>query len=112
VSGNALAKSLAAAAYPSNLYCRLVSGSSARPSAPEVSGFEELELDAAHRAKGHLALPEFGPAVVAFIFDFTWMEELRVYFFDAFCQVCGGHLLERPGREADAFADAHNSRCG
>jgi hypothetical protein len=36
VSGNALAKNLAAAAYPSRVYCRLVSGSSARPSAPEV----------------------------------------------------------------------------
>jgi len=80
--------------------------------AHEVSGLGELKLDAAHRAKGHRALPEFGPTVVAFIFDFTWMEELRVYFYDALCQVCGEYVLERPGKEADAFADAHNSRCG
>ena len=79
--------------------------------AHEVKGFEELVLDAAHRAKGHRALPEFGPVVVAFIFDFTWMEDLNVYFYDALCQVCGEYVLERPGREADAFADAHNSRC-
>jgi len=78
----------------------------------EVSGLEELELDPAHRAKGHLALPEFAPAVVAFIFDYTWMEDLRVYYFDALCQVCSAYVLERPGKEADAFADAHNSRCG
>jgi hypothetical protein len=80
--------------------------------AHEVSGLEELALDAAHRAKGHRALPEFGPVVVAFIFDFTWMEDLRVYFYDALCQVCGEYVLERPGKEADAFSDAHNSRCG
>jgi len=77
----------------------------------EVSGFEELELDAAHRAKGHLALPEFGAVVAAFIFDFTWMEDLRVYFYDALCQVCGEYVLERPGKEADAFVDAHNISC-
>jgi len=26
--------------------------------------------------------------------------------------VCSAYVLERPGKEADAFADAHNSRCG
>jgi len=26
--------------------------------------------------------------------------------------VCGEYVLERPGKEADAFADAHNGRCG
>lgn len=78
----------------------------------EVKGLEDLELDAAHRAKGHLALSEFGPAVVAFIFDYTWMEERRVYFYDALCQVCGQYVLERSGTEADAFVNAHNISCG
>jgi len=26
--------------------------------------------------------------------------------------LCGEYVLERPGKVADAFADAHNSRCG
>ena len=48
VYGNALAKNLAAAAYPSRLYWRLGSGSYARPSAPDVmkrrSGSKALEI--------------------------------------------------------------------
>ena len=80
--------------------------------APEVGGLEELDLDAAHRARGHRILPEFGEVVVAFTYDYTWMEELRVYYYDALCQVCGQHVLQRPGKEADAFADAHNISCG
>ena len=80
--------------------------------APEVDGFAELELDAAHLAQGHRLLPEFGEVVVAFIFDYTWMEELWVYYYDALCQVCSAYVLERPGKEADAFADVHNKSCG
>jgi hypothetical protein len=80
--------------------------------APEVSGLAELDLDAAHLARGHRLLPEFGEVVVAFIFDYTWMEELWVYYYDALCQACGAYVLERPGKEADAFADAHNRGCG
>ena len=80
--------------------------------APEISSMGKLNLDAAHRAKGHRKLPEFGEVVVAFIYDYKWMEELGVYYFDAFCQVCGDFVLERPGKEADMFADIHNISCG
>jgi hypothetical protein len=79
---------------------------------PEVKGLAQLELDAAHRAKGHRKLPEFGEVVVAFIYDYKWMEELGVYYFDAFCQVCGDFVLTRPGKEADTFAEIHNISCG
>jgi hypothetical protein len=78
----------------------------------EVGGLAGLELDAAHRARGHRSLPEFGEVVVAFIYDYKWMEELGVYYFDAFCQVCGDYVLTRPGKEADMFADIHNISCG
>jgi hypothetical protein len=71
-----------------------------------------LDLDAAHRARGHRSLPDFGEVVVAFIYDYKWMEERGVYYFDAFCQVCGDYVLERPGRQADMFADIHNISCG
>jgi hypothetical protein len=57
-------------------------------------------------------LPDFGEQVVAFIYDYKWMEERGVYYFDAFCQVCGDYVLERPGKEADMFADIHNISCG
>ena len=78
----------------------------------EVGGLAGLELDAAHRARGHRALPEFGEVIVAFIYDYKWMEELGVYYYDAFCQVCGDYVLTRPGKEADMFADIHNISCG
>ena len=83
-----------------------------RDAEPEVIGLDELKLDAAHRAKGHKALPDFGELVVAFIYDYKWMEGRGVYYFDAFCQVCGDHVKERPGKEADMFADIHNISCG
>jgi hypothetical protein len=57
-------------------------------------------------------LPEFGEVVVAFIYDFKWMEELRVYHYDALCQVCGDYVLTRPEKEADLFAEIHNDSCG
>jgi hypothetical protein len=78
----------------------------------EVGGLAHLDLDAAHRARGHRSLPDFGEVVVAFIYGYKWMEELGVYYFDAFCQVCGDYVLERPGRQADMFADIHNISCG
>ena len=78
----------------------------------EVSGLAHLELDAAHRGRGHRSLPDFGEVVVAFIYDYKWMEELGVYYYDAFCQVCGDYVLERPGGDADMFADIHNISCG
>jgi hypothetical protein len=78
----------------------------------EVGGLAQLKLDAAHRARGHRSLPDFGEVVVAFIYDYKWMEERGVYYFDAFCQVCGDYVLERPGNEADMFADIHNISCG
>ena len=78
----------------------------------EVNGLAQLELDAAHRALGHKSLPDFGEVVVAFIYDYKWMEDLGVYYYDAFCQVCGDYVLERPGKEADMFADIHNISCG
>jgi hypothetical protein len=78
----------------------------------EVGGLAQLELDAAHRARGHRSLPDFGEQVVAFIYDYKWMEERGVYYFDAFCQVCGDYVLERPGKEADMFAEIHNISCG
>ena len=78
----------------------------------EVGGLAQLELDAAHRGRGHRSLPDFGEVVVAFIYDYKWMEELGVYYYDAFCQVCGDYLLERPGKEADMFAEIHNISCG
>jgi len=37
----------------------------------EVLGLEHWELDAAHRARGHRALPDFGDQLVAFLFDYT-----------------------------------------
>jgi hypothetical protein len=77
----------------------------------EVGGLAGLDLDAAHRARGHRSLPEFGEVVVAFIYDYKWMEELGVYYYDAFCQVCGDYVLTRPGKEADMFADIHNISC-
>jgi len=77
----------------------------------EVSGLEHLELDAAHRARGHRSLPDFGEQVVAFIYDYKWMEELGVYYYDAFCQVCGDSVKERPGKDADLFAQIHNISC-
>ena len=80
--------------------------------AAEVGGLAQLDLDAAHRARGHRALPDFGGVVVAFIYDYKWMEERGVYYYDAFCQVCGDYVLERPGRQADMFADIHNLSCG
>ena len=78
----------------------------------EVTGLEHLELDAAHRARGHRSLPNFGEQVVAFIYDYKWMEERGVYYFDAFCQVCGDSVKERPGKDADLFAQIHNISCG
>ena len=78
----------------------------------EVDGLAQLDLDAAHRARGHRSLPDFGEVVVALIYDYKWMEERGVYYFDAFCQVCGDYVLERPGRQADMFADIHNISCG
>ena len=78
----------------------------------EVGGLAGLELDAAHRARGHRSLPEFGEVVVAFIYDYKWMEELGVYYYDAFCQVCGDYVRTRPGIDADVFADIHNISCG
>ena len=78
----------------------------------EVRGLVKLELDAAHRAKGHRKLPEFGEVVVAFIYDYKWMEELGVYHYDTLCQVCGDYVLTRPGKEADMFTEIHNSSCG
>ena len=78
----------------------------------EVDGLAGLELDAAHRARGHRSLPEFGEVVVAFIYDYKWMEELGVYYYDAFCQVCGDYVITRPGKEADMFAEIHNISCG
>jgi len=41
----------------------------------EVGGLAQLDLDAAHRARGHRSLPDFGEVVVAFIYDYKWMEE-------------------------------------
>ncbi len=78
----------------------------------EVTGLEHLDLDAAHRARGHKSLPDFGESVVAFIYDYKWMEELGVYYYDAFCQVCGDSVKERPGKGADLFAQIHNISCG
>ena len=78
----------------------------------EVGGLAQLDLDAAHRARGHRSLPDFGEVVVAFIYDYKWMEELGVYYYDAFCQVCGDYVLERPGKDADLFGDIHNISCG
>lgn len=78
----------------------------------EVTGVAQLKLDAAHRARGHRALPDFDAPVVAFIYDFVWMEELRVYHYDAFCQVCGDYVLQRSGKKADLFAQIHNISCG
>jgi hypothetical protein len=40
------------------------------------------------------------------------MEERGVYYYDAFCQVCGDYVLELPGKEADMFAYIHNISCG
>jgi hypothetical protein len=39
------------------------------------------------------------------------MEELGVYYYDAFYQVCGDYVLTRPGIDADMFADIHNISC-
>ena len=78
----------------------------------EVGGLAELDLDAAHRAKGHRKLPEFGEVVVAFIYDYKWMEELGAYHYDTLCQVCGDYVLTRPGKEADMFAEIHTIGCG
>ena len=89
--------------------CGLVVEMDAVAEVGEVAG---LELDAAHRARGHRSLPDFGAVVVSFIYDYKWMEDLGVYYYDAFCQVCGDYVLERPGREADMFADIHNASCG
>ena len=78
----------------------------------EVKGFEDLPLDDTQRAFGHRALPSFGQTVVAFIFDYSWMEDLRLYYFDAICQTCGAYVLQRPGKEADDFVELHNAKCG
>ncbi len=78
----------------------------------DVKGLAQVELVAPQRAKWHRKLPEFGEVVVAFIYDYKWMEELGVYYFDAFCQVCGDYVLTRPGNEADMFAEIHNISCG
>ena len=84
----------------------------ARGAVAEVGGLDALELDAAHRARGHRQLPDFGELVVAFIYGYKWMEDRGVYYYDAFCQVCSDYVLERPGREADMFADIRNISCG
>jgi hypothetical protein len=84
----------------------------ARDAVAEVDGLDALELDAAHRARGHRKLPDFGEVVVAFIYDYKWMEDRGVYYYDAFCQVCGDYVLERPGKDADMFVDIHNISCG
>jgi hypothetical protein len=89
--------------------CGLVTPKGAEP---EFSGFDELVLDQSHMASGHRALPEFDYEVVAFIFDYTWVEDRRVYFYDALCQMCGAYVLEHPGKKADDFVDEHNMRCG
>ena len=78
----------------------------------EVGGLAALDLGAANRAKGHRKLPEFGAVVVAFIYDYKWMEEVGVYHYNALCQVCGNYVLTRSGKEADMFAEIHNISCG
>jgi len=78
----------------------------------EVVGADSLNLDEAHLAKGHRKLPNFEEVVVSFIYDYKWMEDLGVYYYDAFCQECGDHVLERSGKEADLFTELHNISCG
>jgi hypothetical protein len=78
----------------------------------EIDGLDGLELDPAHRARGHRQLPNFDTPVVAFIYNYKWLGLPGVYYFDAFCQICGDHVDERPGVETDAFANAHNKSCG
>ena len=89
--------------------CGLVVGFDA---VAEVGGLQALKLDAAHRARGHRKLPEFGEVVVAFIYDYKWMEDIGFYYYDAFCQVCGDYVLERPGHVAYMFAYILNISCG
>jgi hypothetical protein len=45
------------------------------------------------------------------LYYYKWMEELAVYYYDAFCQVCDDYVLTSPGKEADMFADIHNASC-
>ena len=78
----------------------------------EVVDVDSLNLDEAHLAKGHRRLPNFEGVVVSFIYDYKWIEDLGVYYYDAFCQECGDHVLERPGKAADLFTDLHNISCG
>ena len=79
--------------------------------APEVGGFEGLELDQLHRAQGHRNLPTFEGVCVAFIYDFAWIEDKGVYFYKALCQECSAHTGLLAGAAADGFVDEHNLRC-
>ena len=78
---------------------------------PEVSGFEQLNLDLVQSTRGHRNLPSLDGVCVAFIYDFKLMEVEDEYFYTALCQSCGSYTELLPGGEADAFVDRHNQAC-
>ena len=79
--------------------------------APEVGGFDQLNLDLVQRKRGHRNMPSLEGVCVAFIYDFKFMEEEDTYFYTALCQACGEFTELLPGETADAFVDEHNLKC-
>ena len=78
---------------------------------PEVDGFTKLNLDRAHRARGHRNLPSMVGDCVAFIYDYQYMEDRDLYFYKALCQVCHEHTGLLSAKGADWFVDQHNETC-
>jgi hypothetical protein len=78
---------------------------------PEVSGFDQLNLDLVQGTRGHRNLPSLEGVCVAFIYNYKLMEKEDTYFYTALCQACGAHTELLPGKAADAFVDEHNQKC-
>ena len=78
---------------------------------PEITGFENLDLDRNHRATGHRNLPSLEGICVAFIYGYEWKPKEGVYYYTALCQTCESFTELLPSDHAQAFVDDHNQRC-
>ena len=71
----------------------------------------ELLLDRVQALKGHRSLDDFTARTCALIVNFVWREELKQYFWTAYCQTCGEFVIERNHLEARGFVSLHNANC-
>ena len=71
----------------------------------------KLNLDLVQRTYGHRRLPSLTGVTVAFIIDFTWLEDKGAYWFRSLCQVCGASTGYEPPAVAVKFERQHNKSC-